>query len=768
MPLRAALAAALICLCRPGLGAAAGPAGVDRSADSRATVKTMKTMIMALPESSVKKSVLPVLERLDQKAAKLPQDKQEAFIAQNLPELTALATGLSRDVVPKEVLKQVQNNAAYLNNRANRWEESRLLSERVLSVDPEDRDALLNRSNANYGLKNFNSSFEDADKAARLDPNNPDAYAARALACYGKGEYLQTLEDARRALALNPNDRTAYALMHLAEGRVPPVTIRGDAKSRLDAEVQREYHGMVTQLTQVETKSKELPTSPKPQSVERLIRNAATKIALKDYYGAIADADKALAEDSTNTAAYYYRAAAYNLIGQYETAASNATQALSIDPTEVASRDARSYAYNHLGRFNDAIADANHSLELSPLNPYAFANRGFAHEKMGKIEDMLADLKKAAELNPQFEPVYHDAASAYGIDVPPSQSRPAPPAAPAPAVAPKQKQFLVILLSSVLGGILIAFGLLHVFGAQWLRKAPEAKLTVAGLRDMHGRSAIDDAYELGAPLGKGGMGVVYAAVDRALGRKVAIKMLSDESQLDLKAKEQFLAEARTVAALHHPNIVDIHSIMSDEKGLYLVFEFISGKTVEDRLARQGRLSLAEVKTLLKPVCAALEFAHQRHVVHRDLKPSNIMITDEGVVKVMDFGISRRIMENIQAAAGGGRDYEVTNSVVGTPYYMAPEQEYGIVRPESDIYSLGTCLYEMVTGTRPYPPPASYAQKLAANYEAASVREPSLPLSLDMLIAGALHPDPEKRIRSATDFYGMLDAVRDSDAALPPS
>ena len=733
------------------------PARVDRGGDNHSTIKGLRLMAQGLPDSSAKDRVLPVLTRIDEGAARLPPQKREAYVTQSLPELTVLAGRLSPDAVPKEVLKQVQNNAAYLNNRANRWEDAARLSDQVLAVAPQDRDALLNRSNAAYGLKNYKNAYEDADRAVKLDPNDPDGYTARALAAYGLADYFQAMEDGRRALAMNPNDRTANAIMRLAEGKVPPSTIH-DIKSRLEVEVQREYHGMVTQLNQVESRRQEPAVTPLAPNLSRLLRSAADRIALKDYYGAVAAADQALAADPNNSAAYYYRAAAYNLIGQYENAVANASQALSINPTEVAARDARSFAYNHMGRFNDALADANHSLELNPKNAYAFANRGFANERKGDLEAMLADLKKAAEINPQFEPVYHDAAAAYGLELKPLARRPDPPAAP--ALTPRRRQFLFILLSSVAGGLLIAFGLLHVFGSRLIRgTAAGAGAAPQGVRDLRTKSAIDQSYEIGKPLGQGGMGVVYEAVDRALGRKVAIKMLLDEFQIDPAAKKLLLDEARTVAALHHPHIVDIHSVVADDRGLYLVFEFLSGRTVDGLVAEKGRLSLAEARALLKPVCSALDFAHGRGVVHRDLKPSNIMITDGGVVKVMDFGISRRVKETWQTLAGRRRGYEVTQTVAGTPSYMAPEQEDGVVRQESDIYSLGTCLYEMTTGRRPYPPPASRTQKTAADYIKPSALEPSLPRSFDMLIDGALHPDPERRIRSAADFWALLEAVR---------
>ncbi|MDD5629305.1 MAG: hypothetical protein PHU21_09585, partial [Elusimicrobia bacterium] len=250
IPRAASWAAGVLLLLRSLAGAVAqpdarpAPPAVDRGADAHATVQVLRATFQALPESTVKTKVLPILQRIDEAAGRLPKDKRETFVTENLNELTVLASGLSAAAVPKEVLKHIQNWAAYMNNRANRWEEAARLSGQVLTLDPLDRDALLSRSNAEYGLKNYKSAFEYADQAVKLDPNDPDGYTARALASYGLADYLQTMEDARRALAMNPNDRTAHALMRLAEGRVPPLAIH-DVKSRLEVEVQREYHGMV-------------------------------------------------------------------------------------------------------------------------------------------------------------------------------------------------------------------------------------------------------------------------------------------------------------------------------------------------------------------------------------------------------------------------------------------------------------------------------------------------------------------------------------------
>jgi eukaryotic-like serine/threonine-protein kinase len=254
------------------------------------------------------------------------------------------------------------------------------------------------------------------------------------------------------------------------------------------------------------------------------------------------------------------------------------------------------------------------------------------------------------------------------------------------------------------------------------------------------------SYELGKAIGQGGMGVVYEAFDKRLKRPVAIKMLRREYELDDEAKTRFIEEARTVAELHHPAIVDIHAIEEDDRGVYLVFERLEGRTLDQVLEQRGRLPLREIKRVLRAVCDALQYAHERNVVHRDLKPANVMLLENGGIKVLDFGISRH-------AARRGK--KVTQTVVGTPEYMAPEQEYGFVQKENDVFSLGALLYEMATGARPYD---ASAPKITKSYALARSRVPSLPFELDVLIDRSLEPDPEKRVASPADFWRELSTV----------
>ena len=685
--------------------------------------------------------LIGVMKTAQVKASKEDPAKKDEVVKRALDEINFAAQAAWDSSDSPEKAKAINDWIAHINNAAGNWEEGNRFSTRALQFDPDDRDALIERSIANWGSRQFPSALADADRAARLNPKDSDAYTARAMASYGLGNYLQSVEDARRALALNPNDRTAFALMKLAEGRSPTVRL-DDVRSQMSGVFEREYHGMVQQINQVQERRRNPDEAPASSTASRLVRGAAAKIEMKDYRGAIADASNAIAVDPDNASAYYYRAAAENLLGRYDESAQDATRALVINPSDAPSRDARAWAFNRMDRYRDAIADSNHSLEINPANAYAFANLGYAHERMGDFSSMAKELKAAALLNPQFEPAYQDAVARHGLDAEPlSSSFDSAPPRPSPRRA-RSQSFLVVLASSLVGGLLIALGILQLL-------TPHKDKT--RLKQVSG---IEAGYVIGKTLGLGGMGVVYEAADRALNRKVAIKVMREEYKRDAKSRERFLAEARIVSALRHPNIVAIHSIIEEEAGIYLVFEFVEGRTLEEILRERKRLSLAETKVILRQVCQALEFAHERGVVHRDLKPSNVMVTGERV-KVMDFGISRH-----SAAEGES----ATKTVQGTPVYMAPEQESGFIRKESDVFSLGVCLYEMTTGRRPYEEPATSRQKMLRQYVKPTQAVPGLPAALDLLIHAALTPDPDLRTGSPREFLETLERIKDPETA----
>jgi len=725
----------------PAALAAAGAQSLSRAQPSGALLTSFKTALAAQPDGKAKADLLGALADLEDGAAKAAPEERQAWIDGHLGNLNETVRSLGADA-PAPLVEKAAAAAAKLNAAAQRWDDARGLASKALEVDPDDRDALITRSQANAGLADFARAYADAERAAKVAPEEAAAYTARAAAAYGLGNYLQAVEDARRALALNPEDKDAFALMKLSEGRTRRIPdFEKSAQPQLADSVEREYHGMIQQLNQVEERRLAPVEEPGPGAVVRLVSEAGSKLSVKDYWGAIEDADKVLALDPSNARALYYRAAAHNLTGAYGDAAIDATRGLTVKPSDSALHDARSWAYNRMGRFVDAIADAHRSLEVDPKDSYAFANRAYADEQRGDYQAMAEDYKAAAELNPQFEPTYFDAARRHGLAAPPLASGASAPELPRRRHN-RARVFAVMMLSSLLGGLLIALGILHVNRSAEARRAPPPAKT-----------GIEADYALGKPLGQGGMGVVYEAVDLKLRRPVAIKMLRDEYKLDDSAKAGFIAEARTVAELHHPAIVDIHNIIEDERGLYLIFERLDGRTLDQVIGNQKPLPLSEIKRVLKPVCEALEYAHGQDVVHRDLKPSNIMLTGDGGVKVLDFGISRH-------AARAGKA-TTTQTVTGTPHYMAPEQEYGFVQKENDVFSLGAVLYEMVTGVRPYEGP--HQAKLSKSYLRVSARVHAAPIELEALIDRCLEPDAEKRLKSPAEFWRALSQVRDYPA-----
>src|SRR6201991_259087 len=200
-------------------------------------------------------------------------------------------------------------------------------------------------------------------------------------------------------------------------------------------------------------------------------------------------------------------------------------------------------------------------------------------------------------------------------------------------------------------------------------------------------------YRLDAQIGAGGMSTVYRAFDVNLERQVAIKLLHREMSADSDQLERFRREARAVAQLSHPHIVGVIDAGEDEGRPYIVFEYVEGETLKERIRRNGRLPIAEAVAYAIEIARALGVAHARHIVHRDVKPQNVLIDDEGSAKGTDFGIARTLDEEGLTADG---------RVLGTTDYVSPEQALGRpVTGQSDLYSLGIVLYEMLTGEVPF-------------------------------------------------------------------
>src|SRR4030081_3038425 len=206
-------------------------------------------------------------------------------------------------------------------------------------------------------------------------------------------------------------------------------------------------------------------------------------------------------------------------------------------------------------------------------------------------------------------------------------------------------------------------------------------------------TTLNGRYRLEARIGAGGMSTVYRALDETLQRQVAIKLLNRAVSPDSAQLERFRREARAVAQLSHPHVVGVIDAGEDEGRPYIVFEYVEGETLKERIRRHGRLEIAEAVAYAIEIARALGAAHARHIVHRDVKPQNVLIDEEGSAKVTDFGIARTLDEEGLTADG---------RVLGTTDYVSPEQALGQpVTGQSDLYSLGIVLYEMLTGQVPF-------------------------------------------------------------------
>ncbi len=261
---------------------------------------------------------------------------------------------------------------------------------------------------------------------------------------------------------------------------------------------------------------------------------------------------------------------------------------------------------------------------------------------------------------------------------------------------------------------------------------------------------VDGKYKILSELGRGGMAVVYAATEVALDRKVALKKMRDEIKLDIRERKRFIKEARTTANLRHRHIVSIYTII-EEPDIYMVFELIEGKTLEDYLCKYEKLPAKHTMAVGEKILSALSYAHSKGVIHRDLKPSNVMVTAEGQVKVMDFGIARAAKDGMTRVTG-------TPEICGTLAYMAPEQEMGRAVEASDLFAFGVTMYEMATGELPFRGPNFLAQKEERVFEPPRSLAPDMPPEFAKIIERCLEPSTSARYKSAEEVLKDLKAV----------
>ena len=269
-------------------------------------------------------------------------------------------------------------------------------------------------------------------------------------------------------------------------------------------------------------------------------------------------------------------------------------------------------------------------------------------------------------------------------------------------------------------------------------------------------------YRVGRLIGAGGMGEVYDAEDLQLGRRVAVKVLPAEVASDRERLARFTREARALAALNHPGIVTIYSVDECDGEHFLTMELVEGRTLAECIPTAG-LATGPFLDLAIPLTDALASAHERGIVHRDLKPANVMVTGEGRVKVLDFGLAKLLALSGDGETAATLDQTQDGALLGTLPYMSPEQLAG--RPadaRSDLFSLGVVLYEMASGRHPFRRPATAALILAVTREAPpslAVLAPGLPEEIARLIARCMEKDPSQRPGSAAEVRAALETLR---------
>jgi len=256
-------------------------------------------------------------------------------------------------------------------------------------------------------------------------------------------------------------------------------------------------------------------------------------------------------------------------------------------------------------------------------------------------------------------------------------------------------------------------------------------------------------YRIVAPLGSGGFGAVYLAEDTWIDKKVALK-IPHRQNLDFG---ELLREPRLLASLNHPNIVTVLTAEKQDNTFFIVMEYVAGETLEQIIEREGALDLARALDYTCQIANAMDHAHRQGVIHRDLRPGNVLVTENGMVKVADFGTSRFL----EIAAHG-------TTVIGSPPYMAPEQFQGKAVFSSDIYSLGVTMYQMLTGSLPYATPsAADLEKLTRGELTVPprTRNRRIPQGISDIVMKAMAPEISTRYQRAADVLDAVLAARDN-------
>ena len=273
---------------------------------------------------------------------------------------------------------------------------------------------------------------------------------------------------------------------------------------------------------------------------------------------------------------------------------------------------------------------------------------------------------------------------------------------------------------------------------------------------------ISDRYQIIKAIGEGGMANVYLAYDTILDRDVAVKVLRGDLANDEKFVRRFQREALSASSLTHPNIVEVYDVGEDHGMYYIVMEYVEGRHLKDLIKKRGKLTTSEVIDIMLQITDGMSVAHDSYIIHRDIKPQNIMILENGLVKIMDFGI---------AMALNSTQLTQTNSVMGSVHYLPPEQASGKgATLQSDIYSMGIVMYELLTGKLPYKGDNAVEIALKQLKEPLpDIREelPNIPQSIENIIIKATAKNPKNRYADAREMHEDLLTCMDESRVNEP-
>ncbi|MFI5348766.1 MAG: protein kinase [Elusimicrobiota bacterium] len=595
--------------------------------------------------------------------------------------------------------------------------------ERVLASDPNNTAALTGEVQALNALGRKDDAVTAAKRLFALDPSNPVAKGA-----IGEAKAESTASKFKKLTDAFLHGQTAETLPDRNEGS--GATGRGDGAP----------FGTPSNVRAGEAPWGAQPAAGggegAPLAFGPLVLKALRKRAVGDYTGALVDVSQEIDSNPNNAAAWTLRAELDLQLSNYPAGITDSTHALDIAPDNPRALRARSYGEYETRLYQQALADASRAVALDPKNGLGFLYKAMAEDKLGLSDAAAADLNQALALDPTLKRLAAPLLKKFNLGGDASGTS-----------AFRLKPWMVRGGFVGLAMLLVFIGLIGTQKARTMRAvrltprreqtdAPRAPIELAP------GSVLEGNYRIIREIGRGGMGVVYEALDQSLQRRVAVKRLLQDSQTLPEDLERFLREARLVAQLKHPNLARIYAV-AVEREPFLIFELVDGETLDAVLTRNVVLTTAAARKTVGEIASALSYAHAHNIIHRDLKPSNVMIQKDGAAKVMDFGIAHQSRTTAT---------QLTQTVAcGTPPYMAPEQAMGSVSKASDVYALGVMTYELLAGKRPFEGPNYLNQKLEARFAPATSVNRELPAGLDRFFASALDPDPRKRPAGAEAF-----------------